>query len=206
RSKKALMWEAHLHAAEKGPMPSSSGTLFCQDASPAPDLPRLEEAEHESAFEEYELLGFPLSSPFRLLLGTPPTGIFSADLKAHCGRVVLVNAYLVSIKDTRTVKGDRMQFGTFIDQRGDYIDTVHFPPVVARYPFRGPGVYHLLGRVTEELGFYSLEVQRMELWPRIPDPRFADASHHLSQPETHPPTLSAESPTDELYETTARIS
>jgi len=63
-----------------------------------------------------------------------------------------------------------------------------------------------LGRVTEELGFYSLEVQRMELWPRIPDPRFADASHHLSQPETHPPTLSAESPTDELYETTARIS
>jgi DNA polymerase-3 subunit alpha len=240
RSKKALMWEAHLHTSEKGSsssspsssssspsssLPSSSsGALFRQDLSPTLDLPRLEEAEHESAFEEYELLGFPLSSPFNLLLGNPPSGIFSTDLKVHCGRVVVVNAYLVSIKDTRTVKGDRMQFGTFIDQRGDYIDTVHFPPVVARYPFRGPGVYHLLGRVTEELGFYSLEVQRMELWPRIPDPRFADAPHHAGLPESHPVAFSAEShpvafsaeshpvafsaesQTDERYATTARIS
>jgi DNA polymerase-3 subunit alpha len=175
-SRKALMWEAHLHTIEKGPV--SSGTLFCRDLSPSPDLPQLEEADYESVFEEYELLGFPLSSPFSLLLGSPPAGVFSADLKAHRGRVVGVNAYLVSIKDTRTVKGDRMQFGTFVDQRGDYIDTVHFPPVVARYPFRGPGVYHLSGRVTEELGFYSLDVQRMELWPRIPDPRFADSPRH----------------------------
>jgi len=187
-SKKALMWEAHLHTLEKVSVPSS-GMLFFRDVSPTPDLPLLEEADHESAFEEYELLGFPLSSPFSLLSGTPPAGIFSADMKAHRGRVVVVNAYLVSIKDTRTVKGDRMQFGTFVDQRGDYIDTVHFPPVVARYPFRGPGVYHLLGRVTEELGFYSLEVQRMELWPRIPDPRFVDSPRHTTPPRSHPSIL-----------------
>ena len=185
QSKKALMWEAHLHTMDKTAAPS--GVLFREDAPATPDLPHLEEAPHEAAFEEYELLGFPLDSPFNLLLGTPPRGILSAELKAHRGRVVTVTAYLVSIKDTRTVKGELMQFGTFIDQRGDYLDTVHFPPVAARYPFRGPGVYQLQGRVSEELGFYSLEVQRMELWPRIPDPRFAEPPRPDASTPRRPP-------------------
>jgi uncharacterized protein YqgQ len=29
---------------------------------------------------------------------------------------------------------------------------------VAKYPFRGRGVYHIIGKVIEEFGFYSIEV------------------------------------------------
>jgi len=70
--------------------------------------------------------------------------------------------YLVAIKNTGTSNGKRMNFGTFIDREGQFIDTVHFPPSAAKYPFRGRGVYRLVGKVVEEFDFYSLEVDRME--------------------------------------------
>jgi DNA polymerase-3 subunit alpha len=55
-----------------------------------------------------------------------------------------------------------MNFGTLIDQEGHWIDTVHFPPTVKKHPFKGRAIYWLEGKVVEEFGFYSLEVQRME--------------------------------------------
>ena len=36
-----------------------------------------------------------------------------------------------------------MQFGTWLDRDGYFIDSTHFPPVAAKYPFRGRGVYEL---------------------------------------------------------------
>jgi DNA polymerase-3 subunit alpha len=51
-----------------------------------------------------------------------------------------------------------MYFGTFIDIEGEWIDTIVFPPVAARYPFTGPGSYILHGKVTEEFDYHSLEI------------------------------------------------
>jgi DNA polymerase-3 subunit alpha len=56
-----------------------------------------------------------------------------------------------------------MYFGTFIDREGNAIDTVHFPPVASRFPFRGKGVYLLQGTITEDFGVLQLEIQQMHL-------------------------------------------
>jgi DNA polymerase-3 subunit alpha len=55
-----------------------------------------------------------------------------------------------------------MYFGTFVDRLGGAIDTVHFPPVAARYPFRGTGIYLLQGRITEDFSVPQLEITYME--------------------------------------------
>lgn len=54
-----------------------------------------------------------------------------------------------------------MHFGTFIDLKGYWIDTVHFPPSVRVWPFRGPGCYLLKGKVTIEFDHLTLEVVEM---------------------------------------------
>jgi DNA polymerase-3 subunit alpha len=48
---------------------------------------------------------------------------------------------------------------------------VHFPPVVKRYPFRGAGFYLLQGKVVDDFGVYSVEVNRMEKLGLLSDPR-----------------------------------
>ena len=54
-----------------------------------------------------------------------------------------------------------MGFGTFTDTEGMWIDTVHFPPQAKAFPFSGPGCYRLIGKVTEEFDFTSIEIQMM---------------------------------------------
>jgi DNA polymerase-3 subunit alpha len=63
-----------------------------------------------------------------------------------------------------------MHFGTFYDDRGEVFDTVHFPNIAIRYPFRGRGFYSLRGRVVEDFGVSMLEVEFMEKLPMV-DPR-----------------------------------
>jgi DNA polymerase-3 subunit alpha len=58
-----------------------------------------------------------------------------------------------------------MHFGTFIDLHGEFFDTVHFPPSLKSYPFRGDGIYLLLGKIVEEFGYPSLEVEKMAKMP-----------------------------------------
>jgi DNA polymerase-3 subunit alpha len=67
-----------------------------------------------------------------------------------------------------------MYFGTFIDIDGDWIDTVHFPPSVKKYPFTGSGCYEIRGKVVEEYDFLSIEVEYLKHLPmtdrdKIPD-------------------------------------
>ena len=56
--------------------------------------------------------------------------------------------------------------------RNPVFDSVHFPPVVKKYPFRGYGIYRLAGKIVEEFGFTSLEVVSMEKLPMKKDPRY----------------------------------
>ncbi len=67
-----------------------------------------------------------------------------------------------------------MYFGNFLDKDGDFIVTVHFPPVAAQYRFRGRGVYRITGKVMNEFDCMSIEVTKMERLPTIEDPRYAE--------------------------------
>jgi DNA polymerase-3 subunit alpha len=79
---------------------------------------------------------------------------------------------LVTIKNVRTIKNEWMHFGCFLDTTGEFFDTVHFPDSLKQYPFRGYGVYLILGKVVEEFGFPSIEVEKMAKLPFKKDPRY----------------------------------
>ena len=78
---------------------------------------------------------------------------------------------MVTLKPTRTKKGDRMVFGYFLDEYGEFFDTVHFPKSAAAYPFSGWGIYHMKGIITEEFGHCALQVTWMEKLGLLGDPR-----------------------------------
>ena len=67
-----------------------------------------------------------------------------------------------------------MNFGTFLDRKGYFLDRVHFPDVAKRYPFRGRGVYRIIGKVAEEFGFHAIEVSEMYKEAMIEDPRYSE--------------------------------
>jgi DNA polymerase-3 subunit alpha len=174
KDKKTLLWEAHfLLGKEKKSAPSLR--LF---ETPHADyrLPEFSTEQAEEAFDQMELLGFPLCDPFSLLRELPQGDVPSRELPAHTGKTAMVAGYLVTVKLTRTAKGEGMFFGTFTDREGHWLDTVHFPPVAAKYPFRGKGIYAIRGKVCEEFGCYSIEVEWMEKLAVIEDPRFSEAN------------------------------
>ena len=157
-TKKDVLWQVHFSLGSG--VSSSQDGLF-QMPIKQWKLPPLHHDPREDAFDEMDLLGFPLCNPFDLM-EKPEQGILSKSLPNHLGEVVKMIGYLVTIKNTGTSNGKRMHFGTFIDYQGHFIDTVHFPPSAAKYPFRGKGLYRLIGKVVEEFDFYTLEVSQME--------------------------------------------
>jgi len=176
-AKQTLLWEAHHmlkgHKASAVPaiMPSLfKGTISSHDYK----VPLLEQSALERAFDEIELLGFPLADPFLLADEPLDQGTTAAELPDKLGHFVIAYGYLVTVKDTKTQKGDRMNFATFVDQNGDFLDSVHFPNIAAQFPFRGKGLYKVQGRVVEEFGFYSIEASALYKIAIIPDPRYED--------------------------------
>jgi hypothetical protein len=93
------------------------------------------------------------------------------EMMNSLGRKVRMLGLLVTIKYVRTVRKEWMHFGTFIDFEGQFFDTVHFPRAVEKYPFGGEGVYLVMGKIVEEFGFPSLEVEKMAKMPLQKDPR-----------------------------------
>jgi DNA polymerase-3 subunit alpha len=69
-----------------------------------------------------------------------------------------------------------MNFGTFLDPNGDFLDTVHFPQVVVDYPFYGKGIYLIKGKVAEEFAYLTLEVLYLEKLPFLEDVRLTQAT------------------------------
>jgi DNA polymerase-3 subunit alpha len=169
--KKELLWKAHQLLSKTNKKPDPQVKLF---TAPVKNyrLPNLSLEDYEEAFDQMELLGFPLCDPFDLLEQGTYSSLVVKDLPELLNKEVDILAYLVSVKDTSTIKGDRMSFGTFVDREGHFLDTTHFPLVAKAYPFRGRGVYTIKGKVVEEFGFYSMEVIQMEKLPYITDPRF----------------------------------
>lgn len=181
KSKKELVWDAQLRLHKHAPI-AEKQELF---RVPHKDfkLPVLTELQHENSFDEFEAIGFPLCNPFDLTRELPDLPLLASELEQHNGQHVAILGYLVTIKNTRTIKGEGMQFATFVDREGFFFDTVHFPDTAAQHPFTGRGVYHIRGKVAEEFGFYSIETEHMEKLAYIEDPRYSEEAEEQTSGE-----------------------
>ncbi len=169
KNKKVLLWQAHilLNKSVKTDMP-----ILFNCAVKTFAIPEFESSMLEHAYDEIELLGFPVTiSMFDLLQTTFRGDTPTKELSKHIGQTIRMVGNYVTQKHVRTIRNESMCFGTFIDANGDFFDTTHFPPSLRQYPFNGGGVYLILGTVVEEFGFPSIEVHKMAKLPIKHDPR-----------------------------------
>lgn len=153
--------------------PENRGKMLFEEPVQDYHLPELKRDFFEDAFDEIEILGFPVScTPFDLLETKYRGSVFVKDLLKNHKKQVKMLAYLISRKHVPTKKGT-MYFGTWIDVNGDYFDTAHFPDSLKQYDFMGGGCYLLLGTVEVDYHFPTITVIKMAKMPMIPDPRYA---------------------------------
>jgi DNA-directed DNA polymerase III PolC len=172
KTKAQLLWEAHLLAGKK-PDGMQKDSLFRTPVKEY-ELPKLEQSKTEDVYDEVEFLGFPVRHTYFDLLETSFRGEITArEMMANVGKKVRMLGQLVTIKYVRTIRKDWMHFGTFTDVNGNFFDTTHFPAAVKNYPFRGDGIYLVLGTIVEEFGFPSMTVEKMAKMPLKKDPRLA---------------------------------
>ena len=171
--KKELLWKIHFYLHNKK---KTTPQIQIFDEKPKEfKLPKLSELFAEQAFEELELLGFPLCNPFDLLQNKAPSVVHPHEfLEKNKGLKVIRYGYLVTARRVRTKNNDNMYFGMFTDQEGNYFDTVHFPESVRKFPFRGMGIYQIIGVVSESYNVYHIEVGSMHKMVWVDDPRYGD--------------------------------
>jgi DNA polymerase-3 subunit alpha/error-prone DNA polymerase len=154
--------------------PENKNLMLMQEPVKEFKLPNLERSIYEDAFDEIELLSFPVSCTVFDLLETKYRGdIMAKNLLIHHKKQVKMLAYLISRKQVPTKRGT-MYFGTWIDNEGTYFDTVHFPDNLLQYPFLGGGCYLLLGVVEVDYHFPTVTILKMAKMPFVPDPRYMD--------------------------------
>jgi DNA polymerase-3 subunit alpha len=160
KPKAALLWQAHMNKSQaKKDQPE---TLF-QLENQHFEFPDFKTNALQNAYDEIELYGFPVSLTWFDLLKTNFRGeLMACQMLNFVGQRYRMLGKLVTVKNFRTCKGELMAFATFIDATGEAFDTVLFPQVLKAWPFQGDGVYLLLGKVTEEFGQASLEVEKMD--------------------------------------------
>ena len=186
KSKPALLWEAH---AYNGKMSSyrnkfhgmrglvqetqfrfshnSFGTQILDY-----QLPEMNTRPLEDAYDEIELFGFPVTMTWFDMLKTRFRGeIMAKEMLQHVGNQYRMLGHLVSLKYVKTSKGDLMHFANFLDANGDVFDATVFPNVLKMYPFQGNGTYLMLGKIVEEFGHPSIEIQKLAKMEILPDPR-----------------------------------
>lgn len=176
-AKKELLWHAHT-CLSKTPQDEMQTSMFRTEVKTY-QLPELEHHRLEDAYDELELLGFPLGSPFEWMdldavqsivnLGIPI--VTAEQLSGMLGQEVMVLGYRVTLKPTTTTGGRSMYFGTFLDINGDFIDTVHFPGVAEKFSIQGWGIFWLRGKVSEEFDVVTVEVNSAGRVKLLPDPR-----------------------------------
>lgn len=166
KTKQQLLWECMLYFSNAKTKPTTTVDLFDTEPKKYP-LPHLHRHTLEDAFDELELIGFPLCNPFDLLPSDTHGDTTALDLKNKKGELVHITGYMVTTKDTRTRSNQPMCFGTFYDVHGEFFDTVHFPQVTVSFPFRGRGFYEIKGKVTEDFGVFTIEVTWMKKIPMV---------------------------------------
>jgi len=170
KKKAVLLWEAHMMMNRN--KHENIRPLFSQPVRSF-TLPDLVHGTIDDAYDEIELFGFPVTVSWFDMLETPFRGEVPArDLLKYTGKKVRMVGHLVTIKYIKTIKGEWMNFGCFIDAEGNFFDTTHFSQSLKNYPFKGGGTYLILGKVVEEFGFPSIEVEKLAKLPVKPDKRY----------------------------------
>jgi DNA polymerase-3 subunit alpha len=159
KSKKSLLWEANFLQKKNQPQLHAGQPLF-EDEPLKFFLPELKDNRLDDLYDEMEILGFTLSNPFDLVNDDSDKYILSKDLAKCVGKTVTCLVYFIAHKHVITKNDEAMYFGTFIDKELNWIDTVHFPDVAKKYPINN-GFYRITGKVVEDFGVQSVEVQTM---------------------------------------------
>ncbi|MGO4912343.1 DNA polymerase III subunit alpha [Leeuwenhoekiella sp. W20_SRS_FM14] len=175
KDKRSLLWEAY-YKENNTPKIENQKQFFnisMQDFK----LPRFEITKLENAFDQLELLTYTLETPYLLLERELKNTICSNDLENYLNKIINIYGYLVTVKKAITSRKEYMYFGTFLDQQGNWLDTVHFPDIARKYQFSGKGIYKITGKVVEEFDFFSVEVYKLVRMAYVADPRF-DATYN----------------------------
>ncbi|WP_259015529.1 DNA polymerase III subunit alpha [Emticicia fluvialis] len=182
-SKIELLWTAHLLYHGRFKPITYKETLFEKIETPTYKLPVFSEdyKRIEDAYDEMELIGFSMLSPFELADEPISSNLGADDFQSLYNQNIRIYGYYVTNKTIRTKNKKLMAFGYFIDVYGKFFDTTHFPQVLEKQKFTGTGVYEIKGKVVEDFGFYSIEVHHMRKLPVKPDPRTVG---NLEQTET----------------------
>ncbi|HEX2901283.1 MAG TPA: hypothetical protein VHS96_16325 [Bacteroidia bacterium] len=170
KSKKTLLWEIGMYFS-KAPALKQATTLF-QVEEVNWQLPPLLDQSIEDAYDQMEILGFALCSPFDLTTKPPMQGeVCAADLARRHGQRVVIRGYLIATKTVKTVSNKMMGFADFIDCKGEYFDATLFPDTYSQNATPSIGVYQVTGKVADEFGIPSLEVEKIVRLHYRPDPR-----------------------------------
>jgi len=168
--KKNLLWEAHF-IEDRDKRKSIEPVLF-NERTISYSVPEFRSGTIEDSYDEIELLGFPVRSRFQMLKGQLPKSPLAKDLPDNVGKQISIYGTVVTAKRVPLENGKTMYFGTFLDQFGDFFDTVHFPNSVSKSFMTGKEVYMIHGTVTDELGYYSITVDWVKPVEREADPRY----------------------------------
>ncbi len=160
-SKKRLLWEAH-SLFKKVQLQLQNVQPMFQEPPVKFNLPVLANDPLDDIYDQIELLGFPLCNPFGLCGEDPAKYTASSELKNFANKIVTVLIYFIAHKQVPTKNGEEMYFGTFIDSKLDWVDTVHFPESAKKYPLEKSGFFKATGKVTLDFDVVSLEVIKME--------------------------------------------
>ncbi|MEY8850019.1 DNA polymerase III subunit alpha [Psychroserpens sp. XS_ASV72] len=168
-SKTELLWKAIFKLNANG-IKSNQSKLF-KVSHKDYKLPKMNSSEIENAYDELELLGFPMSGYFEMVSEDLKGGILAKDMGKYVDKNVIIYGSLVTTRYNKTYQGKLMRLSTFIDIEGDYFDAVHFPDIVDKYPIHGLGIYACYGKITDRFDFYSMNVLKSRKVSLVSDPR-----------------------------------
>ncbi|RLJ67466.1 helix-hairpin-helix protein, partial [Lacinutrix venerupis] len=137
------------------------------------NLPTIKTSVVEEAYDQMELLGFPLCNYFDLVNETLEGDVLASQMNQFINKTILIYGNLVTTRFNKTSQGKLMRLSTFIDKKGDYFDAVHFTNVVNQFPINGLGIYACYGKITSKFDFCSMIITRSKKISLISDPRTA---------------------------------
>ena len=172
--KHQLLWNAYFKL-QKNKLKSNQPLLFKPKHRDF-ELPEFEISKLIEAYDQMELLGFPLCSQFDLLKEPVKNSLKAKDLKDYVGKNIEIYGNLVNSKKTGTSNGKYMHFGTFYDVEGNIFDIVLFPAVAEKHPHIYKGIYLCYGTVTEDLGYISINAKWISRQAAQTDPRLVESN------------------------------
>ncbi len=176
KNKYELLWKAHF-IQNKNKIKTNQEMLF-RSKMQTYTLPSFKASFLAQSYDQINLLGFSLGHPFKLLQDKIDSKLTAANLLKYKDKSVVIYGDLITIKTTKTSKGEYMYFGTFYDYKFQVFDTVHFPKIAQQYPVRAKGIYRCVGLVKEEMGYVSLQITKITHMPIMPDERYVGIANY----------------------------